>query len=181
MTNNWSQDTYIKAYKFTANAHHRQKIPGTEIPYIQHLSFVSMEIIAALNVEKERDGNLAVQCAILHDTIEDTNITFEQIKSEFGEDVASGVLALTKDDSLPKEVRMSDSLRRIKVQPQEVWMVKLADRITNLQPPPQHWNQEKIIRYREEAIVIYEALKEASPFLASRLADKIKGYKTFII
>ena len=137
-----------------------------------------MEIIAALNVEKERDGNLAVQCAILHDTIEDTNITFEQIKSEFGEDVASGVLALTKDDSLPKEVRMSDSLRRIKVQPQEVWMVKLADRITNLQPPPQHWNQEKIIRYREEAIVIYEALKEASPFLASRLADKIKGGAT---
>ncbi len=82
VTNNWSQDTYIKAYKFAAKAHHGQKVPGTEIPYIQHLSFVSMEIIAALNVEKERDGNLAVQCAILHDTIEDTNITFEQIKSE---------------------------------------------------------------------------------------------------
>ncbi len=64
MINNWSQDTYIKAYRFAALAHHGQKIPGTEIPYIQHLSFVSMEIIAALNVEKEHDGNLAIQCAI---------------------------------------------------------------------------------------------------------------------
>ncbi len=114
-------------------------------------------------------------------TIEDTNTTFEQIKSEFGEDIANGVLALTKNDSLPKEVRMSDSLRRILEQPSEIWMVKLADRITNLQPPPQHWTQEKIIRYREEAIVIHEALKETSPFLASRLAGKIEGYKMFVI
>jgi (p)ppGpp synthase/HD superfamily hydrolase len=160
MTNNWSQDTYIKAYKFAALAHHGQKVPSTEIPYIQHLSFVSMEIIAALNVEKERDGNLAIQCAILHDTIEDTSVTFEQTESEFGEDVANGVLALTKNDSLPKEVRMSDSLQRILEQPPEIWMVKLADRITNLQPPPQYWTQEKIIRYRKEAIVIHEALSE---------------------
>ncbi len=76
---------------------------------------------------------------------------------------------------------MSDSLRRILEQPPKIWMVKLADRITNLQPQPLHWTQDKIIRYREEAIVIYEALKDASPFLASRLAGKIESYKTFII
>ncbi len=181
VTTNWSQDTYIKAYKFAAIAHQGQKIPGTQIPYIQHLSFVSMEIIAAMNEEKFNDGDLAVQCAILHDTLEDTKITFEQIKSEFGEDVANGVLALTKDESLPKESQMFDSLRRIKEQRKEIWMVKLADRISNLQPPPHHWTQEKITRYREEAIVIYHDLKDASPFLASRLADKIENYKAFII
>jgi (p)ppGpp synthase/HD superfamily hydrolase len=84
MNNNWTQEAYIKAYKFAAIAHKNQKVPYTKIPYLQHLSFVSMEIIAALNVEQERDGNLAVQCAILHDVIEDTSVTFNQIKDEFG-------------------------------------------------------------------------------------------------
>lgn len=176
---NWSQESYINAYKFAAHAHQGQKFPGTNLPYIMHLSFVSMEVIAALNVE-EHDGNLALQCAILHDTIEDTNTTFEQIKTEFDEAVANGVLALTKDESLAKHLQMADSLRRIKEQPPEIWMVKLADRISNLQPPPHYWTQNKIVQYREEGIEIYEALKDASPFLASRLAKKIEDYKAFI-
>lgn len=58
---NWSQESYIKAYIFAAHAHQGQKFPGTNIPYIMHLSFVSMEIIAALNAEKEHDGDLAIQ------------------------------------------------------------------------------------------------------------------------
>ncbi|MBD2596154.1 bifunctional (p)ppGpp synthetase/guanosine-3',5'-bis(diphosphate) 3'-pyrophosphohydrolase [Nostoc spongiaeforme FACHB-130] len=177
---NWSQESYIKAYKFAAIAHHNQTIPGSEMPYIMHLSFVSMELIAALNVEKVANPDLAIQCAVLHDTIEDTGITFEQIKVEFGEAVAKGVLALTKDNSLAKHLQMADSLRRIKQQPPEVWMVKLADRISNLQAPPHYWSQEKIIKYREEAIEIYEALKDASPFLATRLASKIEDYKAYI-
>jgi len=41
-------------------------------------------------------------------------------------------------------------------------LVKLADAITNLQPPPVHWSREKRARYREEAIEIYSALKDAS-------------------
>ncbi|WP_414573433.1 HD domain-containing protein [Nostoc sp. CCY 9925] len=180
MQQNWSQEIYIKALDKAAEAHHGQKIPGLEIPYIVHLSCVSMEIIAALNVEKEHDGNLAIQCAILHDVIEDTATTFEEIKTEFGEAIANGVLALTKDNSLEKHLQMTDSLRRIKKQPPEIWMVKLADRITNLQAPPHYWNQEKIIGYRKEGIQIYETLKDASPFLASRLAKKIEDYKGFI-
>ncbi|MDF5706663.1 MAG: HD domain-containing protein [Nostoc sp. S4] len=180
MQQNWSQESYVKALKKAAQAHHGQKIPGSEIPYIIHLSFVSMEVIAALNVEKECDGNLAIQCAILHDVIEDTAMTFEEIKTEFGESIANGVLALTKDNSLEKHLQITDSLRRIKKQPPEIWMVKLADRISNLQAPPYYWNQDKILRYREEGIQIYEALKDASQFLASRLASKIEDYKVFI-
>ncbi|MBX9253268.1 bifunctional (p)ppGpp synthetase/guanosine-3',5'-bis(diphosphate) 3'-pyrophosphohydrolase [Desmonostoc muscorum CCALA 125] len=180
MQQNWSQETYIKALNKAAQAHQGQKMPGSDKPYIIHLSCVCMEVIAALNVEKKRDGNLAIQCAILHDIIEDTVTTFEEIKTEFGEAIANGVLALTKDISLDKNLQMTDSLRRIKKQPPEIWMVKLADRITNLQAPPHYWNQDKIIRYREEGIQIYEALKDASPFLASRLASKIEDYKAFI-
>lgn len=176
----WSQENYIKAYKFAAQAHQGQNIPGSEIPYIMHLSFVSIEVIAALNVEQVYDGDLAIQCAILHDTIEDTNITFDNIKTEFGASVANGVLALTKDYSLEKHLQMADSLLRIKEQPREIWMVKLADRISNLQAPQYYWNQDKIIRYREEAKEIYQALQDASTFLASRLASKIEDYKVFI-
>ncbi|WP_373541223.1 hypothetical protein [Chamaesiphon sp.] len=55
-------------------------------------------------------------------------------------------------------------------------MVKLADRITNLQPPPIHWTSAKILQYRDEAIEIHTHLQLASPFLASRLAAKIQNY-----
>jgi (p)ppGpp synthase/HD superfamily hydrolase len=178
MKQNWLQETYITAYKFAAQAHQGQKIPGSEIPYIMHISFVSMEVIAALNADKQYDGNLAIQCAILHDTIEDTNITYEQIKTEFGDEVANGVLALTKDNSLAKHLQMADSLQRIKQQPKEIWIVKLADRISNLQAPPHYWNPEKINKYREEGIQIYQTLKDASDFLASRLAKKIEDYQS---
>ena len=65
----WSQEKYIKAYNFAAEAHKGQKVPGTDLPYIMHLSLVSMEIMAALSVENDLDGDLAIQCALLHDTI----------------------------------------------------------------------------------------------------------------
>jgi (p)ppGpp synthase/HD superfamily hydrolase len=176
MTSSWDQDQYIRAYRFAAAAHQGQLVPGSDLPYLMHLSLVSMEIIAALNAESERDGNLAIQCALLHDTIEDTNTIYEQIESIFGIRVADGVAALSKNPAFDKSTRLLDSLERIKSQPIEIWMVKMADRITNLQPPPSHWSQEKISQYRVEAIEIQTQLQVASPFLASRLAAKIRNY-----
>jgi (p)ppGpp synthase/HD superfamily hydrolase len=176
---NWSQETYARAYRFAAEAHQGQKYPGTELPYLLHVGLVCMETLAALGVERERDGDLALQCALLHDTIEDTPTTYEQLRDNFGAAVADGARALSKDETLEKSAQMADSLRRIREQPPEVWMVKLADRITNLQQPPSHWKPEKIARYRQEAQQIYDALHEASPFLAARLAQKIADYQQF--
>jgi (p)ppGpp synthase/HD superfamily hydrolase len=139
-----------------------------------------MEVIAALNIESDRDANLAIECALLHDVIEDTDITYEQVEAEFGKAVADGVLALTKDLSLEKHRQMADSLQRIKQQPLEIWMVKLADRISNLQSPPSYWNKAKISNYREEAIDIYNTLKDASEFLSDRLYEKIENYQTYL-
>ncbi|NNJ13191.1 bifunctional (p)ppGpp synthetase/guanosine-3',5'-bis(diphosphate) 3'-pyrophosphohydrolase [Chloroflexales bacterium ZM16-3] len=172
----WSQERYLAAYHFAARAHQGQIYTGTDLPYIMHLSFVSMEVIAALREEPGRDGDLAVQCALLHDVIEDTPLGYAEVAAAFGQSVANGVLALTKDESLPKGEQMADSLRRICLQPAEVWMVKLADRVTNLQPPPAHWTPAKIMRYRDEAEQIYAALAGASPALARRLREKIDGY-----
>jgi (p)ppGpp synthase/HD superfamily hydrolase len=135
-----------------------------------------MEVIAALAAESGRDGDLVVACALLHDVLEDTSITYAEIAQRFGEAIAAGVLALTKDLRLPKEQQMADSLQRIQQQPQEVWMVKLADRICNLQPPPAHWSAERVQRYRDEARLIHDTLGVASHFLAKRLLHKIAAY-----
>ena len=177
---NWSQATYIKAYRFAAEAHVGQLVPGTEISYLMHLSFVTMEVIAALAHHPEANGDLAIQCALLHDVVEDTAVTPTQVEALFGTAVANGVLALTKNDQLPsKQAKMADSLARIQQQPHEVWMVKLADRITNLQPPPAHWSREKIKAYRQEAIQIHQALHPASDYLATRIQQKIETYQQY--
>jgi (p)ppGpp synthase/HD superfamily hydrolase len=176
MTSSWNPESYIKACRFAAIAHRGQIVPGSDLPYLLHLNFVSMEIIAALSVESGYDGDLAVQCALLHDTIEDTDTSYEQIRSSFGLRVADGVQALSKNPDLEKSQRLTDSLTRIKQQPIEVWIVKLADRITNLQPPPAHWTSEKILWYQAEAVQIHAHLQSASPYLGSRLAAKIQNY-----
>jgi len=188
MSTNWSQDLYIQAYRFAAQAHweKHQRVPGTRIPYLMHFSLVAMEIMAALAVESGLDGDLSVQCALLHDTLEDTDTIYEDLVNHFGAKVADGVAALTKDESIGadakekgqrKDLQIADSLKRIKKQPREIWMVKLADRITNLQPPPHNWTQDKVRRYKQEAIEIHEWLREGSPFLADRLKGKIDVYR----
>ena len=180
MNNYWQQEKYIKASRFAAEAHNGQLVPGTDLPYLVHLSLVSMEIIAAIGADDRYDADLAIQCAWLHDTIEDTKTSYDDIVDQFGVEVADGVQALTKDKRLPKSAQMEDSLRCIKNQPKEVWAVKMADRITNLQPPPSHWSQEKIANYRNEALLIHDELKEANELLAERLLAKSQAYMAFM-
>ncbi|HEY5984682.1 MAG TPA: HD domain-containing protein [Anaerolineales bacterium] len=170
----------MKAYRFAAEAHRWQRVPGTHLPYIMHLSFVAMEILAAAAVE-DFDADLALQCSLLHDTLEDTLVRYDKLQHEFGEAVAHGVSALTLDKKLPKPNQMPECLDRIRRQPREIWRVKLADRITNLQPPPARWSKERIREYHAEAQVILAALKDASPFLADRLSVKVRDYAAFMV
>ena len=139
-----------------------------------------MEVMAICDDQDIKQPTLAVLCALLHDTIEDTEITYEQLVEQFGVEVAQGVSALTKDNNLTtKQAKMEDSLRRIKLQPSAVWLVKLADRITNLQPPPGHWNKDKTNRYRVEAQLILAQLGSANAMLAKRLQQKIDNYQQY--
>ena len=184
MPSQWSREKYFKALKFAAEAHKDQLMPGSDLPYVVHVSLVAMEILAALAAEEVDRPNIAVQCALLHDCLEDTYVVFDEIVSQFGSYVADGVLALSKDGAVgvsedePKRHRLQleDSLQRIKKQPKEIWMVQLADRITNLQPPASLWNDEKIARYKEGAKLIHKELASASVYLGERLREKIDGY-----
>ncbi len=171
----FSPDRYLDALTFAAHAHGEQKTP-MGLPYLVHVTSVTMEVIAALRTEPGRDEDLAVTCALLHDVAEDTTTTLREIELAFGGRVASGVSALTKNPKLPKPHAMADSLRRILEQPPEIAMVKLADRVTNLAPPPQAWSTEKIATYREEARAILSALGGESPVLAARLQARIDTY-----
>lgn len=144
-----------------------------------------MEImLSQIDCETEPTPNIdiafAMQCALLHDTLEDTETTYEQLKEIFGTAVADGVLTLTKNKDLEKSLQMGDSLRRIVLQPKEIQMVKMADRITNLQEPPGHWTTEKIKGYQNEARLIYDCLKDCSESLAKRLETKINDYDVYL-
>jgi (p)ppGpp synthase/HD superfamily hydrolase len=137
--------------------------------------------MTAARVEKGMDLDLAVKCAILHDTLEDTNLSYEEIHTRYGTKVADGVLALTKSETIEgKREKMMDSLARIKSQPKEIWAVKMADRISNLYAPPFYWNNGKKTEYLEEARIIHEALQEGNKYLADRLGKKINEYQRFI-
>ena len=172
----WKQEIYLEAMNFAAKAHGDQKVPDSNNSYLAHLACVAMEVMTATCDDPEVNHDLAVQCALLHDTVEDTKVTYEDIRARFGVNVANGVHALTKNKKLEKPLQMKDSLKRILLQPREIHMVKMADRITNLQKPPSSWNAEKKEKYQEDAKLIYELLKESNSNLAERLLTKINAY-----
>ena len=176
------QSLYQKAIKFAAAKHaaQNQTIPGTNLPYVVHLSNVAMEILIASFHSENFDLGFAVHVALLHDTLEDTSTTFEELETKFGVEIAKGVLALTKNEKLPKEEQIKDCLKRIKLLQSEVWAVKLADRITNLQPPPPHWSKERKINYRDEARLIVSELRDGNEYLARMLEEKIEEYGRYI-
>lgn len=181
MMSSWSPEIFKEAWQFATHFHQGQTYGGAtvneRVEYLNHVASVAMEVLWALPTDPRLDGNLAVQCALLHDVIEDTAATPELVLARFGEQVAAGVQALTKDPRLPsKAEKMADSLKRIQAQPREVWVVKLADRITNLYHPPYYWDDAKILAYQQEARMIYAALHEANAALAQRLQEKIENY-----
>jgi (p)ppGpp synthase/HD superfamily hydrolase len=176
----FSADRYVAALRFAATKHEGQRMTGSGLPYLVHVVAVAGEVLCVLPREPALDPDLAVGCALLHDTLEDTATTYSELVAMFGAPIADGVRALSKlDDSIPKAERMADSLRRIRLQPREVWVVKLADRITNLAPPPAGWSNDKRRAYRDEAIEIAGALAGASPALEARIRERIAAYSAF--
>ena len=173
-----TQELYQKAMKYAGEKHSEQKVPGTNSNYLLHISNVAMEVLVAYHFDNQFDIDFAIQTAVLHDTIEDTDANFEELREEFGEPIAKAVQALTKDDKLEtKAERMIDSLNRINELQKEVGLVKLADRITNLQPPPEYWSTEKITKYCQEAKLISKVLEGKNDYLNKRLNQKITEYE----
>ena len=92
----------MKALSFAARKHRKQVRKGAEpIPYINHPIAVADLIVRTGSV---RDGE-TIAAALLHDTVEDTKTTFEELEAEFGLAIAKLVAEVTDDKSLPKPER----------------------------------------------------------------------------
>ena len=112
----WNQECYLRALRFAAEAHAEQTVPGTDFPYLVHLVTVTAEVSRALCSEDVDEPDLAILCAMLHDSIEDVDgVDFAVIEGRFGPKVAAGVQALSKDPEIQasegKAAAMRDSLR----------------------------------------------------------------------
>ena len=173
------QSIYQKTIAFAAEHHGQQKMPNG-FPYIVHLSNVAMEVFMAHKQKQDFNLEFALKLALLHDVLEDTPLTFKELKADFGNEVAIGVLALTKNDKLDKQDQMDDTLNRILDLGREVAIVKLCDRIINLQKPPKKWGMAKIKSYHSQAIQIIERLKGKNEYLDKRINEKIEQYKLYL-
>ena len=137
-------DIFIKAVAFAADKHRNQRRKDVEAsPYINHP-------IALANVLANEGGiaNKDVLCAaILHDTVEDTDTTEEELSLAFGDKITKIVLEVTDDKSLAKDERKQQQVDHAPHISIEAKMVKLADKISNLRDiissPPANWELER--------------------------------------
>ena len=172
-------DLFHKALRLAAWAHYGQVTKFGD-PYVTHPVAASYEVLAALAAGEEFDADLAGVVALLHDVVEKSDVTLKSIRKDFGKSVAAGVEALTKDERLPKDEQLRDSLLRILEEPREVAVAKLADRISSMLPPSPEWSEEKVRTIRDNAELILQMLGEASPHLAGRLKKRIALYDKWL-
>ena len=152
-------DTVNKAYNFALEAHQYQK-RDEGVPYIIHPVAVA-KILTDLKLD-----SATITTGLLHDTIEDTNVTYESVKKEFGEEVANLVDGVTKISAL--ENRASDdskaeNFRKLILATSKdirVLLVKLADRLHNMRTIQFVKDGEKKIRKAKETMEIYAPLAE---------------------
>lgn len=165
-TENSPLSGFIKAVAFAADKHRNQRRKDTEAsPYINHP-------IALANVLANEGGvqdDNVLCAAVLHDTIEDTQTTADELTSIFGAKVTSIVIEVTDDKSLAKEVRKQRQVEHAALISPEAKLVKLADKICNLrdilESPPATWTADRKQRYFEWADQVVDGLRGVHPRL----------------
>lgn len=130
-----------KAYRYASDAHKGQYRKGTKIPYFTH-------IITTLNYCMELTDDIEIlQAAILHDTVEDTHVTLEDLRRDFGERVAGIVEADTEDKLRDRpadetwELRKQTTVSNLKSRTWDAKVVILADKTANMESLYKEWQQ----------------------------------------
>ena len=152
-----------RACRFAAQAHAGQRRASGE-PYVQH-ALAAARILAELRLDPE-----AIAAAILHDVVEDTSVTLDDVRREFGERVATLVDGVTKMDVIqelkgaavgkPREHAQAESLRKMLLAMAEdvdVVLIKLADRLHNMRTLS-HLPPDKQRRIARETLDIFAPL-----------------------
>ncbi len=151
-----NEDLLNRAYVYAMKAHGNQKRASGEA-FFNH----PLEVAAILTEMKLDDATVAA--ALLHDTVEDTEATHQEIEEKFGKEIAALVDGLTKIDKLDlvtKEATEAENLRKLLLAMSKdvrVLLVKLADRLHNMRTLA-HMKPDKRVRIAQETMDIYAPL-----------------------
>ena len=173
---NPKDQAYInRAFQYAYDGHNGQNRKSGE-PYITHPLHVAL-YLCELNFDKE-----TIAAALLHDLIEDTAISYEDLKKEFGEEVADIVDGVTKLDKIKyssNEEAKAEAIRKMVIAMSKdirVLILKLADRLHNIQTIEYHqdWKQEKIAN---ETLYVYAPLAHRLGFQSIKHVLEDKSFK----
>ena len=142
--------SFLKALTFAAEKHRNQRRKDTsQTPYINH----PIQVANILLNEAQVTDEVVLMAALLHDTVEDTDTTFDELEQHFGKTVRDIVAEVTDDKSLPKAVRKQYQIDHAPHLSDRAKLVKLADKISNVRDtatsPPAGWPQTRIDEYLE--------------------------------
>ena len=156
----------MKALAFAADKHRHQRRKDREAsPYINH----PIDLANILVNEARVDDPVVLVAAILHDTVEDTDTTPDELTAHFGPEVSAIVAEVTDDKSLPKQERkrlQEEHAPRASFRAQQV---KLADKISNLRDlsarPPATWDLERRRAYFDWCKRVVDGVRGRHPVL----------------
>lgn len=162
------QRALLRAIDFAARKHRDQRRKDDAAsPYINHPVSVAL-LLAELAEVTDVD---VLTAAILHDTIEDTATTAEEIEGAFGPRVRGLVLEVTDDKSLPKAVRKRLQIEHARSLSAGATFIKLGDKIDNVRDistsPPRGWTLQRRAEYIDWAEAVVQACPPVSPALVA--------------
>ena len=159
----------IRAINFSAVAHRNQRRKDeAKTPYINH----PIEVMSMLSVAGVTDID-TLCAAVLHDTIEDTGVTYEQLDNEFGKAVADIVAECSDNKSLPKEVRKQEQIQHALHASVSAKLVKAGDKLSNLsgldKTPPSKWSTDEINGYFTWSYAVWLNIRGCNEHLDEQL------------
>lgn len=157
----------LAAVAFAADKHTRQRRKNAEeSPYINH----PIAVASVLWREARISDPIVIVGAILHDTVEDTDTSLEEIADHFGDTVSAIVAEVSDDKSLPSAERKRLQIEHAPKASFRAQQVKLADKICNLRDiavsPPAGWSVERCRTYFDWSRAVVEGLRAEHPALA---------------
>ena len=162
----------VKAADFAARKHKDQRRKAADqIPYINHPIGVAHSLMSEGGI----DDPVVIQAALLHDTVEDTDTTLDEIEEHFGKSVRDVVKEVTDDKNLPKAERKRLQIVNAPHKSPQAKLVKLADKLYNLRDlqrlPPDDWSETRIHEYFVWASYVVHGLKGTNEKLETKLAE----------
>ena len=156
----------LAAIAFAADKHRDQRRKDAAAsPYINH----PIALANVLANEVEIDDERVLIAAVLHDTLEDTETTVQELVRHFGQEITEIVLEVSDDKALPKAARKQQQIDHAPRLSRRAKLVKLADKICNLRDiahsPPHDWSLQRRQAYFDWAKAVIDQLRGVHPAL----------------